>query len=80
MRYVVDRIKNGIAVCEDDEKNMIDIPKYKLPSGVKEGDIIIEHKGFLKIDNNGTLAERERIKDKINKFFKKVDVKAYLFF
>lgn len=71
MRYVVDRIEKGIAVCEDENKNMVNIPKFKLPLGVKEGDIIIEHEGFLKIDNDGTLAERERIRSKMNKLFKK---------
>lgn len=70
MKYIIDRIEKGIAVCEDENKNIINIPKYKLPSGIKEGDIIIEHEGFLKIDNDGTLAEHERIKNKMNKLFK----------
>ena len=47
MKYSVDRIENGIAVCEDGEQNIINIELSLLPDRVREGDIIeTTEKGF----------------------------------
>lgn len=40
MKYSVDRIENGIAVCEDFNGNRINIEVGFLPEKVKEGDML----------------------------------------
>ena len=40
MLLVIDRFEGDFAVCEKDDKTMINIEKIKLPQSVKEGDVI----------------------------------------
>lgn len=52
-KYIVDRIESGIAVCENDDGEMINIPFEKLPKGTKEGSIIIvDNNGIMKLDKD----------------------------
>jgi hypothetical protein len=53
---IVDRIENGIAVCEIDDK-MVDIPLSKISNNVHEGDVLIDNNGdgsFYTIDTATT--------------------------
>lgn len=38
MRYVIDRIEEGIAVCEREDRSHVEIPLEQLYPGAKEGD------------------------------------------
>ena len=49
MRYIVDRFENGYAVCEMEDGNIKNIPKYQLPLEVKEGDMLIVENGFYRV-------------------------------
>lgn len=69
MKYIIDRFEGAIAICEDDEKNTISIPKYKLPLDAKEGDYIIEDKGFFQIDNVTTKERRNSLKERMSRLF-----------
>ena len=69
MRYIVDRFEGNIAVCEDENKNFINIPKYKLPLETKEGDCLVEKYGFFKIDVEETVSRKDRIKKKMENLF-----------
>ncbi len=40
MNYIVDRVEGGHAVCEAEDRSMVDIPLSELPIGIKEGDRI----------------------------------------
>ena len=40
-KYIVDRIENGFAVCEDEDGQMVDISLENLPSDLKQGDVLI---------------------------------------
>jgi len=40
MLLVIDRFEDDFAVCEKDDKTMINIERIKLPLSVKEGDVI----------------------------------------
>ena len=40
MKYIIDRLEEGIAVCENELKKLISIPKDLLPDGLKEGDVL----------------------------------------
>lgn len=50
MYYSVDRIINDAAVCEGEDMSMVNIPLSKLPSGVKEGSIVVEANGEYILD------------------------------
>lgn len=65
MRYIIDRFEDKIAICEDETKKIIKIPKYKLPLEVKEGDCLIEEGGFIKINNKETEEKKNRMKEKM---------------
>lgn len=62
MRLIIDRFEGKFAICETEEKNIINIERSKFPCGVKEGDIIIHTSDGYKIDNNEADKRRERIK------------------
>ena len=40
MKYIIDRLEEGIAVCENELKKLISIPTDLLPDGLKEGDVL----------------------------------------
>lgn len=63
MRYIVDRFEGELAVCESEEKDMVNIPVKNLPEGIKEGDIIIGSEGSYSINHE----ESKKIKTEITK-------------
>ncbi|WP_186429498.1 DUF3006 domain-containing protein [Clostridium sp. BSD9I1] len=40
MKVIIDRFEGDFAVCEKENKAMIDIPKEILPEEAKEGDVL----------------------------------------
>ncbi|MBE6067445.1 MAG: DUF3006 domain-containing protein [Clostridium lundense] len=40
MKVIIDRFEGDFAVCEKENKTMIDIPKEILPEEAKEGDVL----------------------------------------
>lgn len=69
MKYTIDRFEGIIAVCEDEQKKMINIPKYRLPLEAKEGDVLIEKDGMLQIDDEETQERRKQARQLMNKLF-----------
>lgn len=69
MKYTVDRFEGTIAVCEDEHKKMVNIPKYRLPLEIKEGDIIVEVDGMFQIDDEETNERRRKTKQLMDKLF-----------
>ncbi|WP_303871903.1 DUF3006 domain-containing protein [Acetobacterium wieringae] len=45
MKVIIDRFEGDYAVCEKEDRKMIDIQKAKIPVDAKEGDV-------LEIDND----------------------------
>lgn len=70
MKYIIDRIEQNIAICEDDNKKQIEIEVTKLPSNIKEGDIIKQEKGKYIIDEENTEKKREDIRKRMSKLWK----------
>ncbi len=52
MKYIIDRFEEKIAVCEDNDGNMINI--YDYPENAKEGDVLCENNGVLYINDDET--------------------------
>ena len=67
MCFTIDRFEGDFAVCENREtREMINIPKKKLPKGAKEGYIIKPKRNKYIIDYKQTKEVKNRIKEKFN--------------
>lgn len=60
MKYTVDRIESGYAVCELENGSFSDIPLNEIPP-VKEGDILVEVNGRLVVDEKAAEERRKKI-------------------
>lgn len=69
MRYIIDRLEEGIAVCENELKKMISIPKEHLPQDIKEGDLLSEDDGIFSIDKEATDKRRSQMRKKLMDLF-----------
>lgn len=69
MKYIIDRMEEGIAVCENELKKLISIPKDLLPDGLKEGDVLEEQEGRFLRDEQGTEARRKEMRKKLMDLF-----------
>ena len=71
MKYSVDRIENGIAVCEDFNGNHINIEVGFLPEKVKEGDILEVCDGKFIILKDETDERRKKLAELQKSIFTK---------
>ena len=69
MKYIIDRLEEGIAVCENELKKLISIPRDLLPDGLKEGDVLEEQEGRFLRDEQGTEARRKEMRKKLMDLF-----------
>lgn len=69
MKYIIDRLEEGIAVCENELKKMISIPKEHLPQDIKEGDLLSEDDGIFSIDKEATDKRRSQMRKKLMDLF-----------
>ena len=60
MNVTIDRFEGEFAVCEKENRQMIDIEKSKLPEIAKEGDILNIKNDIITIDFEAT---KKRIKE-----------------
>ena len=42
MKYIIDRLEEGLAICETELRKCISVPVSHLPKEVKEGDVLRE--------------------------------------
>ena len=61
MRVIIDRFEGLYAVCEKEDRTMMDIKRINLPSGVKEGDVLGIDYGIITIDKGETKKRRREI-------------------
>ena len=70
-KFIIDRFEGMYAICEEEDKTMLSIPKYRLPLDCKEGDcLILNTKGMYQKDNEITMEREKRIREKMNRLFK----------
>ena len=68
MRVVIDRFEGDYAVCEKEDRTMMNIHKSKLPTGVKEGNVLRIDGSVIEIDTKETQkrqAEIRKLTDKL---------------
>ena len=61
MKVIIDRFEGLYAVCEKEDRTMMDIKRINLPSGVKEGDVLGIDYGIITIDKGETKKRRREI-------------------
>ncbi|MPQ32418.1 DUF3006 domain-containing protein [Clostridium estertheticum] len=61
MKVVIDRFEGSYAVCEKEDRTMMDISKEKVPSGAKEGDVLNIINDEITIDIKETEKRRKEI-------------------
>lgn len=66
MRYIVDRIENEFAVCEDENKEIVNMPIKELPSNITEKSIIDYIDNKYIINDEEQLKREETIKQKMD--------------
>ena len=62
MQVMIDRFEGSFAVCEDENRKMINIEKARLPKEAKEGNVILIRGDKIEIDYNETEKRKDRIK------------------
>ncbi|EJQ91577.1 MULTISPECIES: DUF3006 domain-containing protein [Bacillus cereus group] len=67
-RGIIDRFEGELAVIEINNST-IDVPKSKLPSTAKEGDVLIIEDDQYTIDKNETDKKRREVQDLMDKLF-----------
>jgi hypothetical protein len=63
MKVMIDRFEGDFAVCEKEDKTMIDIERRKIPAEAKEGDALLVEGNKIIIDEEETKKREERIED-----------------
>ena len=61
MKVTIDRFEGEFAVCEQEDRTMINIRKDKIPQEANEGDILIIEGESISIDFAGTDERKKRI-------------------
>ena len=68
MKYAIDRIIEGVAVLEDiSSGDIIEVGIKKLPSGVREGSIVIFENGVYILDMMEEISRKESIRERLEK-------------
>lgn len=67
MKITIDRFEKNFAVCETEDKKMINIEKSKLPKNSREGDVLNFLNGKYITDKKETEKKREENFDLLNK-------------
>ncbi|NLO09150.1 MAG: DUF3006 domain-containing protein [Clostridiales bacterium] len=69
-KYIVDRLEGLYAVCENEEKEFLNIRIDLLPPETKEGDCLYTNEdGVYVIDYETTEENRKRIRSKLDSLF-----------
>ncbi|KOA19368.1 hypothetical protein CLHOM_21590 [Clostridium homopropionicum DSM 5847] len=63
MKVIIDRFEGSYAVCEKDNKQMINIPIASIPPEAREGTILIIKDGKITIDFEETNRRKAEIEE-----------------
>mgnify|MGYP001521447433 FL=1 len=69
MKYIIDRLEEGLAICETELRKRISVPVSHLPKEVKEGDVLREEEGRFSLDSEETDKRRREMKKKLMDLF-----------
>jgi len=63
MHVTIDRFEGNFAVCEKDDRKMINIDQLRLPPEAKEGDVLAINGDAITVDLEETQKRKEEIAD-----------------
>lgn len=63
MKITIDRFEGEFAVCEKEDRKMVDIEKSKLPTKSKEGDVLNINSDRITIDHEETEKRKKEIEE-----------------
>lgn len=63
MRVIIDRFEGYYAVCEKEDRTMLDIKRADLPHEAKEGDVLSIDNNIITIDIEATDKRRKEIEN-----------------
>jgi len=69
MQLIVDRIEEEYAVCEKEDRTMIELKLDSLPYGVKEGTVLNLENGKVFIDEAETLNKKRAAQKLLDNLF-----------
>jgi hypothetical protein len=61
MKVIIDRFEGNFAVCEKEDRQMLDIEKTKIPVTAKEGDVLNITNGMITMDIEETKKRKKEI-------------------
>ena len=61
MNVIIDRFEGNYAVCEKEDRSMVDIKKSKIPGIAKEGDVLSINNDVIIIDVEETQKRRRKV-------------------
>lgn len=70
MKLTIDRFEGEYAVCEKENRAMINILRINLPAETKEGDVIIKAGDSYVLDKEETQKKKAELKTLINDLWK----------
>ena len=70
MRLIIDRFEGRYAVCEQEDRTMVNIEKSKLPKGTKEGDVLIMDGDSISLDREQTIQRKSDVKNLMDELWK----------
>lgn len=63
MKVTIDRFEGNYAICEKENKEMINIERNRLPPNAKEGDFLLVEENSISIAKTATLEQKKKIKE-----------------
>jgi hypothetical protein len=63
MKVIIDRFEGNFAVCEKENRQMIDIERSKIPCMAQEGDVLNISDDIITIDAEATEKRKKRIEE-----------------
>jgi hypothetical protein len=70
MKVIIDRFEGDFAVCEQEDKKMVNIDRSKLPEQSAEGDVLDISSGTIRIDRNETNERKKKISNMMDNLWK----------
>jgi hypothetical protein len=70
MKFIIDRFEGNFALCEDEQGNMINIERHKVPMEAIEGDVLVIKENNIVIDRQETERRKSHIKGLMTELFK----------
>ena len=70
MRWIIDRLEDTLAMCEDENGEITPISRKKIPAEAREGDILREEDGSFTLSPKETEDRRREMKKRLMNLFK----------